>query len=87
MGGEDFIARTVANYTLDGAAMLVEIGPQAGNYRSVLLRDQILLSTACTVHNPFRLKIVSAFESSSLCLPRQALHSKIHSWGASSTAA
>ena len=44
MGGEDFIARTVANYTLDGAAMLVEIGPQAGNYRSVLLRDQILLT-------------------------------------------
>eukprot|EP01051_Picozoa_sp_SAG22_P039509 SAG22_NODE_20839_length_262_cov_0.680982_1_plen_54_part_01 len=48
MGGEEFIARTVANYTLDGAAMLVEIGPQTGNYRSVLFRDQTLHALCTT---------------------------------------
>ncbi len=32
LSGEDAIARTVANYTLDDATMLVKIGPQAGQY-------------------------------------------------------
>ena len=32
LGGEDFIVITNATYKLDGAVMLVEVGPQVGNY-------------------------------------------------------